>query len=207
MPHPGRLPQQLLRAAQAPTSARATGNAELSRRIAEIYRCARQTYGVPRSHAELNAQGIMVRCKRVARLMRATGLRSVSRRKWIATTERDRHARLALVAPAIVEAICQRQQPAELSTQTLLNRIDLPLEWPAQCHALGIGSRAAEPDRPDPTQGCSARLKSSFRSLGEHRDPDTLSTFGSNVEIAKALHLTQDIALIGTDAANGRGRH
>jgi hypothetical protein len=33
-----------------------------------------------------------------------------------------------------VEAICQGQQNAE----TLLNRIDLPLEWPAQRNALGM---------------------------------------------------------------------
>jgi hypothetical protein len=32
--------------------------------------------------------------------------------------------RLAFVAPAMVEAICQRQQPTELSAQTLLNRIE-----------------------------------------------------------------------------------
>jgi hypothetical protein len=37
-----------------------------------------------------------------------------------------------------VEAICQGQQPAELNVETLLNRIDLPLEWPAQRNALGI---------------------------------------------------------------------
>jgi hypothetical protein len=47
--------------------------------------------------------------------------------------------RLAFVAPAIVEATCQGQQPAGLSTETLLNRIDLPLEWPAQTNAHGIG--------------------------------------------------------------------
>jgi hypothetical protein len=31
-----------------------------------------------------------------------------------------------------------RHQPAELNAQTLLNRIDLPLEWPAQLKAIGI---------------------------------------------------------------------
>ena len=50
----------------------------------------------------------------------------------------ERLSRLAFVTPAIVEAICQGQQPAELSTETLLNRIDLPLEWTAQRNALGI---------------------------------------------------------------------
>jgi hypothetical protein len=42
------------------------------------------------------------------------------------------------VAPSIVEAICQGRQPAELSAETLLNRIDLPLEQPTQLSALGI---------------------------------------------------------------------
>jgi hypothetical protein len=50
----------------------------------------------------------------------------------------ERLSRLAFVAPTIVEAICQGRQPTELSTETLLNRIDLPLEWPAQLKAVGI---------------------------------------------------------------------
>jgi hypothetical protein len=41
-------------------------------------------------------------------------------------------------ARSIVEAICQGRQPAELNAETLLNRIDLPLEWPAQLKAIGI---------------------------------------------------------------------
>jgi site-specific DNA recombinase len=63
----------------------------------------------------------------------------VARREGITRRYVERLARLAFVAPAIVEAICQGQQPAELSTQTLLNRIDLPLEWSAQLDTLGIG--------------------------------------------------------------------
>ena len=47
-------------------------------------------------------------------------------------------SRLAFIAPTIVEAICQGRQPAELSTETLLNRTDLPLEWPAQRKLIGI---------------------------------------------------------------------
>src|SRR5277367_3824770 len=46
--------------------------------------------------------------------------------------------RLSFVAPRIVEAICHGRQPADLSAETLLNRIDLPLEWSAQLNALGI---------------------------------------------------------------------
>jgi site-specific DNA recombinase len=50
----------------------------------------------------------------------------------------ERLSRLAFVAPAIVEAICRGRQPAELNAETLLNRIELPLEWPAQLKALAI---------------------------------------------------------------------
>jgi putative transposase len=83
-----------------PPSARARADAELSARIAEIHRRSRQTYGAPRIHAELKAQGIGVSCKRVARLMRAASLRGVSRRQWITTTVRDRSSR---PAPDLVE--------------------------------------------------------------------------------------------------------
>ena len=70
---------------------------------------------------------------------RVRSLAEVARNEGILKRYVERLSRLAFVAPAIVEAICQGQQPAELSTQTLLNRIDLPLKWSAQRHALGIG--------------------------------------------------------------------
>lgn len=85
---------------QRPPSARACADAELSARIAEIHRRSRQTYGAPRIHAELRAQGIGVGRKRVARLMRAVKLQGVSRRQWITTTVRERGAR---PAPDLVE--------------------------------------------------------------------------------------------------------
>ena len=65
-------------------------------------------------------------------------LAEVARREGITRRYVERLARLAFVAPAIVGAICQGQQPAELSAETLLNRINLPLEWTQQEHALGI---------------------------------------------------------------------
>ncbi|MGA8057478.1 MAG: hypothetical protein WB999_04500 [Candidatus Binataceae bacterium] len=61
-----------------------------------------------------------------------------SENEGIAKRYVERLSRLAFVTPAIVEAICQGQQPAELNAETLLNRIDLPLEWPAQRNALGF---------------------------------------------------------------------
>lgn len=78
-----------------PPSARARTDTVLSERIAEIHRRSHATYGAPRIHAELKAQGIHVGCKRVARLMRSLGLYGASRRKWITTTVRDRSARPA----------------------------------------------------------------------------------------------------------------
>jgi putative transposase len=83
-----------------PPSARSRADSELSARIAEIHRRSRETYGAPRVHAELKAQGVRVGRKRVARLMRAAYLRGVSRRGWTVTTVRDSHAH---PAPDLVE--------------------------------------------------------------------------------------------------------
>src|SRR5437899_13061255 len=74
---------------QRPPSARARADAELSARMKLIHQRSDGTY------AELEAEGIQVGRKRVARLMRAAGLVGVSRRKWITTTVRDRDARPA----------------------------------------------------------------------------------------------------------------
>ena len=65
-------------------------------------------------------------------------LTDIARREKIAPRYIERLSRLSFVAPRIVEAICQGRQPADLSADTLLNRIDLPLEWSAQVNALGI---------------------------------------------------------------------
>ena len=76
-------------------SARAQYDAELTMTIHTIHLESRGTYGAPRVHAELAAQGIRVGRKRVARLMRAARVQGVSRRKWVTTTTRDPEARPA----------------------------------------------------------------------------------------------------------------
>jgi len=83
-----------------PPAARARADAELSARIAAIHQRSRATYGAPRIHAELAAEGIHVGRKRVARLMANAGLYGVCRRQWVTTTVRDRAAR---PAPDLVE--------------------------------------------------------------------------------------------------------
>ena len=76
-------------------SAREKENEKLQQRIEVIHRQSRQTYGVPRIHAELQQEGTRVGRNRVARLMKASALRGVTRRKWTVTTRRDRSARPA----------------------------------------------------------------------------------------------------------------
>jgi len=76
-------------------SKRACSDADLIGRIRAIHASSRDTYGMPRIHAELLEQGIHVGGKRVARLMRIAGLHGVSRRRWINTTRRQSGARPA----------------------------------------------------------------------------------------------------------------
>ena len=76
-------------------SVRAREDEQLQQRIRTIHLLSRQTYGVPRIHAELQEEGTRVGRKRVARLMKAAALRGVSRRKSTVTTRRDRSARPA----------------------------------------------------------------------------------------------------------------
>ena len=81
-------------------SARSCVDETLGRRIVEIHAASRGTYGVPRIHAELAADGVAVGRKRVSRLMRRAGIEGISRRGRAWTTRRDRDAR---PAPDLVE--------------------------------------------------------------------------------------------------------
>jgi len=71
-----------------PASARATVDADLTRRIRTIHAGSHGTYGAPRVHAELKAEGVSSGRKRVARLMRTAGVTGVSRRRSAPTTTR-----------------------------------------------------------------------------------------------------------------------
>ena len=74
-------------------SPRGQEDASLTAEIEAIHTHSRRTYGAPRIHAELCARGRRVSRKRVARLMRAAGVRGVSRRKFVVTTTRAADAR------------------------------------------------------------------------------------------------------------------
>jgi putative transposase len=80
---------------QRSPSRRQRADEELQERIRCIHERSRATYGAPRVHAELVAEGLSVSRKRVARLMREAGLQGASRRRWPTTTVRAKAARPA----------------------------------------------------------------------------------------------------------------
>ena len=72
-----------------PASARATVDADLTRRIRTIHAGSHGTYGAPRIYAELQSDGVHIARKRVARLMRIAGIAGISRRRSAPVTTRQ----------------------------------------------------------------------------------------------------------------------
>ena len=104
-------PSGFYAARNRPPSARDVEDAQLSSQIRVIHDESRGTYGVPRVHAELAADGVRIGRKRVARLMRLENLEGVSRRRKTLTTVRDRDAR---PAPDLVERDFTATAPNQL---------------------------------------------------------------------------------------------
>jgi putative transposase len=75
-----------------PLSERRRQDALLTEKIRTIHTRSHQTYGYPRVHAELRSLGVRCGRRRVARLMRAVGLRGCVRGKKRRTTRRDPRA-------------------------------------------------------------------------------------------------------------------
>jgi putative transposase len=76
-----------------PLSTRAKEDLILTAQLEVAHAESRGTYGAPRLHAELAADGVRVGKKRVARLMRKAGLVGISPRKSTFTTVRNPDAR------------------------------------------------------------------------------------------------------------------
>ena len=91
-------------------SLRSRVDAELTTKILAVHEESRSTYGVPRVHAVLAAEGIHLGKKRVSRLMKAAGLEGVSRRKKYRST-RDNDAR---PAPDLVDRRFEATSPNQL---------------------------------------------------------------------------------------------
>ena len=92
-------------------SARAQADQKLSDRIRDIHSRSRGTYGVPRIHAQLASEGVLVGRKRIARLMAGAAIQGVCRRKWPLTTQRQKGAR---PAPDLVERSFSSDSPDRL---------------------------------------------------------------------------------------------
>jgi putative transposase len=74
-----------------PAAERRRQDQRLTLEVAAIHAESRGRYGSPRVHAELHQRGQRIARKRVARLMRAAGLRARERRRFRCTTD-SRHA-------------------------------------------------------------------------------------------------------------------
>lgn len=82
-------------------ASRDRADGELLGRIRHMHAASRGTYGAPRVHAALRADGVRVGRKRVARLMRAAGLVGVHRRRRVRPIGRPAF-RAASTAPDLV---------------------------------------------------------------------------------------------------------
>ena len=71
---------------------------------------------------------------------RAQSVAEIAERERISSRYVRRLLRLAFLAPEIVEAIAAGSQPPALTAETLAERVDLPLLWPAQEKAVGLAS-------------------------------------------------------------------
>ena len=89
--------------AKRSASLRTQADIALTERIRQVYRQSRGTYGAPRVHAALVAEGQSSGCKRIARLMRLAGLPGCVRRR--------KHPQTTVVNPAAVPTpnLVQRQ--------------------------------------------------------------------------------------------------
>jgi putative transposase len=70
-----------------PISQRRVQDKVIKEQILQIYRKSRRVYGSPRIHRKLDKQGIHCGKKRVERLMKEAGIRSIQKRKFKVTTD------------------------------------------------------------------------------------------------------------------------
>ena len=98
--------------AKRPPSAHAQADAALLQRIRTVHASSRQTYGAPRVHAELRAQGERHGRKRIARLMREAGLVGASHRRGGPVT--TRRAEDHRPAPDLVDRNFTAERPDQL---------------------------------------------------------------------------------------------
>jgi putative transposase len=94
-----------------PWSRRKREDVVLTGKIKAIHERSRSSYGSPRIHAQLRAEGTRVSRKRVERLMRLAALQGAHRRKFVTTTTRDTYA---TPAPDLLQRDFHAQQPNQV---------------------------------------------------------------------------------------------
>ncbi len=135
-------------------SDRQRGDAALLRRIRTIHAVSHGTYGAPRVHAELRAEGVQIGRKRVARLMREAGIAGVSRRRRAVraperTSAGDPPASLRQAVLATGEApsaLCSNHASTSSSQPPSAKRCDNRLRPPSirpGCSAIAAEWRAS----------------------------------------------------------------
>ena len=94
--------------AERPESTRQQQDKQLAQEVQKAHRDSRGTYGSPRVHAELQAQGHKVSRKRVARLMGEQQLEARRKRRTVRTTDSNHKNP---VAPNVLERDFSPDQP------------------------------------------------------------------------------------------------
>jgi putative transposase len=92
-----------------PESERSRQNRRLASRIKQVHEESRGTYGSPRVHAEMVAEGTPVGRHRVAKLMRQEGIRARRKQRFVKTTD-SKHD--LPVAPNLVQRDFSPTSPA-----------------------------------------------------------------------------------------------
>jgi len=99
---------------ERPPSARAKADAALCERIERIHTDSRGTYGAPRIHFELRTLGVRCARKRVARLMRESGLFGCGARRRACTTRESAAKEHLVKVPDLVKRNFTPQAPDRL---------------------------------------------------------------------------------------------
>jgi transposase InsO family protein len=94
-----------------PECKRAKQNRQLAARIKQVHEESRGTYGSPRVHAELAAEGTPAGRHRVAKLMRQEGIRARRKRRFVKTTDSKHNLP---IAPNLVQRDFSPAEPNRL---------------------------------------------------------------------------------------------
>jgi transposase InsO family protein len=78
-----------------PRPARERSDVQLAVTVAAVHQRSRRTYGSPRVHRELRAQGVRVGKKRIERIMRENGLKGRRKRRFKHTTDSNHDGPIA----------------------------------------------------------------------------------------------------------------